>query len=109
MQNYPACKVKIIDMFQHYNNRQILVHEGREELSNTISGQSSALCWRVNDCLTLNAGLVAIFQGIRACIARKPYIFAIFQGGSGPNGPPPPHGSAHVFSLPFWVYKENKA
>ena len=34
---------------------------------------------------TLNASLVAaIFQGIRTCIARKPYIFVIFQCG-GPD------------------------
>ena len=34
----------------------------------------------------------AIFQGIRTCIARKPY-FCDFQGGSGP---PVPLWSAHV-------------
>ena len=45
---------------------------------------------------TLNAGLVAaIFQGIRTCIARKPYIFVIFQGGFGPPAPPP-SGSAYA-------------
>ena len=37
------------------------------------------------NCPTLNAGLAAaIFQGIRTCIARKPYIFVIFQCG-GPD------------------------
>ena len=43
---------------------------------------------------TLNAGLVAaIFQGIRTCFARKPYIFVIFQGGPNPLSPFPldPH------------------
>ena len=48
---------------------------------------------------TLNAGLVAvIFQGIRTCIAIKPYIFLIFQEGPDPC-PPPPFGSAHKIEL----------
>ena len=55
-----------------------------------------AFRWRADDGPTLNAGLVAaIFQGTRTCIARKPYIFVIFHGGSGPPGPP--SGSAHDF------------
>ena len=33
------------------------------------------------------------FQGIQTSIAKKPYIFVIFQGGSGP--PVPPSGSAY--------------
>ena len=49
-------------------------------------------CWHADDGPTLNAGLVAaIFQGIRTCIARKPYIFVIFQRGApDPLSPPPP-------------------
>ena len=43
------------------------------------------------DDVPLNAGF---FQGIRTSIAKKPYIFVIFQGGSGP--PVPPSGSANV-------------
>ena len=40
-----------------------------------------AFRWRADDGHILNAGLVsAIFQGIRTCIAGKPYIFVIFQG-----------------------------
>ena len=37
--------------------------------------------------------VAVIFQGIRTCIARKPYIFVIFQGGGGAAPPPPldPH------------------
>ena len=57
-----------------------------------------AFRWRADDGPTLNAGLIAaIFQGIRtSIIAKKPYIFVIFQGGG--SGPPVPHpcGSAHV-------------
>ena len=34
-----------------------------------------------------------IFQGIRTSIAKKPYIFVIFQGGVEP--PVLPSGSAH--------------
>ena len=80
---------------------------GREDPSPTLSGPSSArqrnaikaFRWHADECPTLNAGLAAaIFQGIRTCIARKPYIFVIFQcGGSGP-------GSAHVISRYFGTY-----
>ena len=35
-------------------------------------------------------GSFVIFQGVRTSIARKPYIFVIFQGGGG-SGPPVPH------------------
>ena len=46
---------------------------------------------RADDGPTVIAGLVAaIFQGIRTCIARKPYIFVIFQGSPDPLPPPPP-------------------
>ena len=35
-----------------------------------------AFYWCADDGLTLNASLVALwFQGIRTCIAKKPYIF----------------------------------
>ena len=41
-----------------------------------------AFRWHAVECPTLNAGFAAaIFQGIRTCIARKLYIFIIFQGG----------------------------
>ena len=44
-----------------------------------------AFRWHADECPTLNADLVAaIFQGIRTCIARKPYIFVIFKCG-GPD------------------------
>ena len=50
---------------------------------------------------TLNSGMVAaIFQGIRTCIARKPYIFVIFQGGGGVWIPCPPSRSAHAIDVP---------
>ena len=58
-----------------------------------------AFRWHADECPTLNAGLAAaIFQGIRTCIARKPYIFCDFSAwGSGP-------GSAHVISRYFGTY-----
>ena len=40
--------------------------------------------WRADDGSTLNAGLVA-FQGFWTSIAKKPYIFVIFQRGGGPD------------------------
>ena len=41
-------------------------------------------------------GSFVIFQRIWTSIAKKPYIFVILQGGSGPPCPPPPSGSAHA-------------
>ena len=67
--------------------------------NSNISGPSSTASetpfrWRADNDPTLNASLVdAIFQGIQTCIARKPYIFVIFQWGSGP--PVSPSGSAY--------------
>ena len=59
-----------------------------------------AFCWRADDGPALNAGLVAfvIFQGIQTSIAKKPYIFVIFQGlgGGVPTPPIPPSGLAHA-------------
>ena len=42
-----------------------------------------AFRWRADDASTLNACLVVLwfFQGIRTSIAKKPYIYVIFQGG----------------------------
>ena len=40
-----------------------------------------------------------IFRGIRTSMLRKPYIFVIFQRGSGP--PVPPSGSAHVSYIQY--------
>ena len=39
-------------------------------------------------------------------MAKKPYIFVIFQGGGGGGGsgpPVPPSGSAHVLIETVWV------
>ena len=43
---------------------------------------------------TLKAGLVAFFSGVWTKIAKKPYIFVIFQGGGG-EGPDPLSPSGH--------------
>ena len=49
--------------------------EGRKDPNTTISGHSPNIeCW---------LGSFVIFQGIRASIAKKPYIFVIFGGGGG--------------------------
>ena len=36
-----------------------------------------------------------MFQGICTSIAKKPYIFVIFQGGGGSGPPVPTFGSMH--------------
>ena len=46
-----------------------------------------AFRWRADDGSTLNAGL--ILQGIRISIAKKSYIFVIFQGESRMQHRPP--------------------
>ena len=70
---------------------------GREKVSNTaISGASSArnrnailmaVRWHDDDGPTLHADLETDFQGIRISIAKKPYIFVVFQGGQDPVPP----------------------
>ena len=67
-----------------------------------------AFRWRADDGPTLNAGLVAaIFQGIRTCIGRKPYIFEIFQGGPDPLFPPLDlhisYKQKYVHELKYWL------
>ena len=69
------------------------VDAGREDQNTTKSGPSSscqgnaiemAFHWHADDGPTLNADLVdsfVILCGIRTRIAKKPYIFVIFQGG----------------------------
>ena len=42
--------------------------------------------WRADDG---RFGSFVIFKGIQTSIAKKPYIFAIFQGGVQPPVPPP--------------------
>ena len=68
-----------------------------------------AFCWRADDGLTLNTGLVwvfLIFQWILTSIAKKHCIFGIFRGGGGGGGGgsvqthcTPPSGSPHVIRL----------
>ena len=53
-----------------------------------------AFRWRADHVPTLNAG----FQGIWTRIAKKLYIFVVFQGVGGGVGPP-------VTSLWIWAYK----
>ena len=52
-----------------------------------------AFCWCADDGPTLKvslAGQLCGFQGIQTSIAKKPYIFVIFQGGGGGLTPVPP-------------------
>ena len=61
-----------------------------EDPNSTISGPSSAFRWRADEYWLVS---FVIFRGSGTCtIAKKPYIFMIFQGG----GAPAPSESAHV-------------
>ena len=62
-----------------------------------LNGVSLAERWWPN--IECWLGSFVIFQGIRTSIAKKPFIFVIFQGGGGGLDPfvvpHPPSGSAH--------------
>ena len=62
------------------------VDDGREDPNTTISGPSllSCQCW---------PNIESCYFEVRTNIAKKLYIFVIFQGGPDPL---PPSGSAHV-------------
>ena len=61
--------------------------------------------WHADDDLTLNAGLVALsFSGIQTSIAKKTYIFVIFQGGPealSPHLDPPTNISPERWLVQF--------
>ena len=61
---------------------------GRKE-SNQTNKQTNIECW---------IGNFVIFQAIWTRIAKKPYIFVIFQGSLAPLSP---SGSAHAVCLPY--------
>ena len=62
-------------------SRAIIVSPAKRHLN----GVSLAGRWRpINECWL---GSFVIFQGIRTSIAKKPYIFVIFQGGLDPYSP----------------------
>ena len=52
---------------------------------------ANIFCWRGN---------FVVLQVIRTSIAKKPYIFVIFQVRVRTPCPPPPSGSAHVECIP---------
>ena len=56
----------------------------------SLAGQ----CWPNIECWL---GSFVLGQGIRTSIAKKPFIFAIFQGGG--SGPPVPPLDMHIFML----------
>ena len=65
--------------------------EWRKDQNTTISGSSSArqrkpLKWRFSGVPNIECwiGSFVIFKGTRTSIAKKPYIFVIYQGGYGP-------------------------
>ena len=61
-----------------------------------VSCQNCSFCWPNIECWL---GSFVIFQRIQTSIAKKPYIFVIFQGWGGGSRPPvSPSGSAHVIT-----------
>ena len=64
-----------------------------------------AFRWRADDGPTLNAGLV--FQGLRTSLAKKPYIFVIFQRGPTPC-PPPPLLDPRMNKLLCWYIEQKR-
>ena len=74
---------------ERWEDPSTLYHYKRAIIGPPAKHHLMAFGWRADDDPTLNAGLVAaIFQGIWTCIARKPYIFVIFQGCPDPLSPP---------------------
>ena len=89
-----------------------LVDKGMDDPNTAINGPSSAhqqnaiemaFHWRADDrwhYIECWLGSFVIFQGIRTSIAKKPYIFVIFQGGpdplSSPLDPPMSTRSAQI-------------
>ena len=64
-----------------------------------------AFRWSADDGPELHVGLVVLrISGDPGSIAKKPYIFVIFQGV---RIPVPLSGSAHIGPRPFYVYKGN--
>ena len=55
---------------------------GRIKISQACRGWSYIECW---------LGSFVFFKGVRTSIAKKPYIFVIFQGWGGPFPPLDPH------------------
>ena len=55
-------------------------------------------CWPNIECWL---GSFVIFQGIQSSIAKKPFIFVIFQGGGGGGGLDPlsPRLSLRMYSI----------
>ena len=66
-----------------------------------INGVSLAGRWWPNtECWLVS---FVVLQGIRTNIAKKPYVFVIFQGGGG-SGPPVPPLDSHMFITVFHLH-----
>ena len=82
-----AKKPNIFVIFQGGSNFDyvfLLDDEGREDPNTTIGPPAKrhlmAFPWRADSGPTVNTGLVALWF-YRGSVAKKPYIFVIFQGG----------------------------
>ena len=77
-----------------------------EDPSTTMSVSLACRWWPNIECWL--SSYSAIFQGIRSCDARKPYIFFFRRGPD--LLPPPSSGSAHVCGVangPMFLWMEN--
>ena len=71
-------------------------HYKRDIIGPPAKRQMACRCWP-----NIEFWLVSfvVLQGIRTNIAKKPYIFVIFQRGGGGPDPCPPSGSANAISI----------
>ena len=89
---------KLCQRGSNSNNVFFVFDEGKEDPNITTSRPSSAFkwCFAGGPMMAQHKCWLCDFQGIQTSIAKKPYIFVIFQvEGSGPPAPPPldPHMS----------------